>query len=280
MRKTFSSVLWAVVIVLAGTGLALAADPSPDQIYQALRAGNTAQAEQMVDQVLRDKPRSGRAHYVAAEVFARAGDLATARRELATAQSLEPGLPFAQPRAVQELESQLYGGTVAPRGAPSYAPGYAPAVRASSAPWGLIIVLIAAAAIVWMLVRRRRAMYYQGGYPGVPGAAPMGPGPYGPGPYPYGPAGAPGAGSGLLGSLGTGLAVGAGVAAGEELVRHAIDGRQGGEFIPSANAGEAPLAPPNADMGGQDFGLNDPGSWDDGGGGGDLGGGGGGDDWT
>ena len=48
-------------------------------------------------------------------------------------------------------------------------------------------------------------------------------------------------------------------------------------MIPTAEAGES--APSNSDMGGSDFGVNDPGSgWDDGGGfGGDSGGGG---DWS
>jgi hypothetical protein len=75
--------------------------------------------------------------------------------------------------------------------------------------------------------------------------------------------------------------VGAGVVAGEELAHHFLDGnREGGTVVPPG--GDYP-ANPNGDMGGNDFGVNDGGSWDDGGGsgGGDLGGGGGGgDDWT
>ncbi|HVN41583.1 MAG TPA: tetratricopeptide repeat protein [Steroidobacteraceae bacterium] len=273
MRKTFSTFLGAILLT-AGIGVALAAnDANSRQIYDALRAGQVAQAEQMVDQVLRDYPRSARAHYVAAEVYARAGNLATARRELDSARSLAPGLPFVQPSSVRELEAQL-------NGSPMRGPAFAVPVRRPSVPWGLIIVLICGVAIVWMLFRRRSTNYYPAGYSGAPGTGPAAGGGYG-GPYPYGPGGAPyGGGSGILGSLGTGLAVGAGVAAGEELVRHAIDGRSGGEFIPPANAGEAPLPPPNEDMGGQDFGLTGGDSWDDNSGGGFDAGGGGGDDWT
>jgi hypothetical protein len=91
----------------------------------------------------------------------------------------------------------------------------------------------------------------------------------------------PGGGPGIMGSVASGLALGAGVAAGEELVRHVIGGGSNagaGGFVPPAEAGQLP--DPNADMGGNDFGLNDPGSgndgsgggWDDGGGGGDGGG--------
>jgi hypothetical protein len=81
-------------------------------------------------------------------------------------------------------------------------------------------------------------------------------------------------GSGIAGGLASGLAVGAGVVAGEELAHHFLDGghREGG-VIPSADAAEPGYS--NSDMGGNDFGANDPGSWDDGGGGG-----GGGDDWS
>jgi hypothetical protein len=92
-----------------------------------------------------------------------------------------------------------------------------------------------------------------------------------------------GGGSGIMGSVASGLALGAGVAAGEELVEHMMGGGShsgGGGFVPPAQA--EPMPDPNADMGGNDFGVNDPGSWDDGGGGGgwDDGGGGGGGDWT
>ena len=109
------------------------------------------------------------------------------------------------------------------------------------------------------------------------------PGPMGGGPmYPgYG-----GGGSGLMGSLGTGLAIGAGVAAGEELVHHVLDGHQTGGVISNASADEpGNSAPQNGDMGGQDFGLNDSSSssWDDsssGSDGGSFDSGGGGDSWN
>ena len=61
----------------------------------------------MIDQVLRDHPRSGDAHYVAAEVYAREGNLARARQELATAEQLKPGLPNADPASLQALRSEL-----------------------------------------------------------------------------------------------------------------------------------------------------------------------------
>jgi uncharacterized protein len=256
---------------------ALAADPSPAQVYQAARSGNLAQAQQMIAQVLRDHPQSGQAHYVAAEIDARAGNYGLARQELQTAESLEPGLRFASPRSVQELQMQLGQapvGVLAPR-----------TVRAGrSHLGGLFLILIGAAVVFWVVLRRRAASMGYPQYPGqYPGSVP--PGGYGPGAYPGGGY-MPGGGSGIMGSVASGLALGAGVAAGEELVEHVMGGGSnpgGGGFVPPAES--APMPDPNANMGGNDFGLNDPGSWDDGGGGGggwDDGSGGGGDGggWT
>jgi uncharacterized protein len=276
------------LLILACALPALAADPTPAQVYQAARSGNLAEAQQMIAQVLRDHPQSGQAHYVAAEVEARAGNYGAARQELRTAQSLEPGLPFANPRSVLELRQQL---GQAPVGVLTRQP-----VRAQqSSRLGLFLILIAAAVVLWLVLRRRATAMgypqYPGQYPGSapPGAPPAG---YGPGGYPGGYMPGGGAGSGIMGSVASGLAVGAGVAAGEELVRHVMGGGSNpgaGGFVPPAEAGQQSPPDPNADMGGNDFGVNDPGSWDDGGGGGGGGwddgggGGGGGDDgggWT
>lgn len=275
------------VMAIAVAGVALAADPTVDQIYQAARSGQLPQAEQMVGQVLADHPRSGKAHWVAAEVYARAGDFARARAELATAETLSPGLPFVTNRsAIETLRAEVSQGRVVRRA--QYAPN---APRRSSGHWGLILVILSGVVIVWSLARRRRqlASGYPQQYPGQPyPGQPMGgmpPGgvapPMGGAPYPYGYGG----GSGLMHNIGTGLAVGAGVAAGEALVGRVLGGGQsGGGMIPPANAGEAIEPPPvNDDMGGSDFGVSG-GSWDDGGGGSDFGTGGdfggGGDDWT
>ncbi len=269
MRKRITLSLGAL-LVLACALPALAADPSPAQVYQAARSGNLAEARQMMAQVLRDHPRSGQAHYVAAEIDARAGDLRQARQELRTAETLEPGLPFASPRSVRQLKMQLGGPRAAglPRGA-------APARHSSHL--GIFLLLIGGAVLAWMLLRRRAAAMayrqYPGAYPGqFPGGVP--PAGYGPAGYPGGYM--PGSGSGIMGSVASGLAMGAGVAAGEELVQHMMGGgaNAGGGIVPAADASSMP--DPNSDMGGNDFGLNDSGSWDDGsgGGGGDGGDGG------
>jgi hypothetical protein len=265
MRRLLAAVTLAAAVTF---GIAMASpafadgDPTMDQIYSAARSGHLDQAQQMITQVLADHPSSSKAHYVQAELYAREGKTSLARSELATAEHLNPGLPFANPRSVQELKAQLgLSGTMR-----STAPlESVPAERRF--PWGTVLVLAAAVGILLMVFRRRRPyVQYPAAGPGMGGA----PGTYGPGvgPAPMGG----GIGSGIVGGLASGLAVGAGVVAGEELAHHFLDGGRGGGVIPSAEAGESGIG--NSDMGGADFGVNDPGSgWDDGG---DSGGG----DWS
>ena len=266
LRKITASLILCLALPLAAPAFG-ATDPSVDQVYGAVRAGHLDEAQQMIAQVMRDHPKSGKAHYVAAEIYARQRNYPMARMELSTAESLEPGLPFARPDSVRELQSELSGGRVV-RGV---APPAAWQAHHSAFPWGTILLLLGAIWLVWFIVRRRFAptsysQYPPVGNPNSPGYAP----------YPgYGPPMGGGIGSGIAGGLASGLAVGAGVVAGEELAHRFLDGDRGGGVIPAAGAEELERDP-NADMGGNDFGVSDPGSWDDGGGGGDVGGG----DWT
>jgi hypothetical protein len=250
-------------------------DPTSQQIYAAAQSGHLDQAQKMISQVLADHPTSGQAHYVQAELYAREGKTALARSELSAAEQLKPGLPFASPRAVQELKAQL--GLTTGAGGPTMIRSM-PAARPF--PWGTVLILAVVVGLLLMVFRRRNTyvQYPAGAGPGM-GGAPGGA--YGPGPGGYGPApmGGGGIGSGIAGGLASGLAVGAGVVAGEELAHHFLDGGHSGGVIPPAEAGDSSSS--NSDMGGSDFGLNDPGSgWGDdggGGGGGDMGGGG---DWS
>jgi hypothetical protein len=287
MQKRFPVLMALLLAVTAGT--AMAADPTGDQIYQAVRAGNLEQAQQMVDQVLADHPKSAKAHFVAAEVAARRNNFGAARQELAKAESIDPALSGISQRSVNELRAQLARALPLSSTTPTRVPApqpyqmIVPEQRHSSHFLGWLF-LIGGIVVVWMIIRR--ATYRP--YPGpIPGPGPMGPmgGPMMGGPVMGGPmmGGGPvmmGGGPGIMGSLASGLAVGAGVAAGEELVHHMLDGRGGvGGPIPSAGAAEPypqDYSNPNADMGGNDFGVSggDDSSW------GDSGGGGGGDDWT
>lgn len=258
----------ALSFALAGAPALADADPTVDQIYQAAHTGHLDQAQQMMDQVLRNHPTSAKAHFDQAELYAREGKYDLARSELSQAEQLKPGLPDVNPRAVAELKAQLNSGRISTPFAAR------PAAAGPHFPWGTVLILMLVVGVFWAMFRRRSSygQYPAGAMPTAGAPGPYGPGPYGPQGY-GGPMGG-GIGSSIAGGLAGGLAAGAGIVAGEELAHHFLDGGQRqGEVLPSA-------PPPNSDMGGADFGDSNPGSWDDNssGGGGDFGGGGG--DWS
>jgi hypothetical protein len=74
--------------------------------------------------------------------------------------------------------------------------------------------------------------------------------------------------SGIMGSLATGAAMGAGVVAGEALVHHFIDGNKNNVNSEPSQPDASPWSTSsnmsdNDDMGGTDFGIADSSSWDD-----------------
>lgn len=285
------------LIAAAALGAALLApafaqtEPTIDQIYQAANAGHLSDADRMIGQVLQKHPNSAKAHYVKAELAARESDAAVAREELATAERLAPGLPFAKAEAVSALRSEVSRARRVDNTQVAVAPAPAPQRQF---PMALVAVLFAAAAAgIYVLMRRRESAANSMAQPWNAGSA-QGPGPtmyepagtYPPGAYPPGayPPGAypqpaqPGLGSTLGRGLAGGLAMGAGMVAAEEIGRRMFEHHP--QSAPASGVlpeNERGLLDPgvNGDMGGQDFGINDAGSWDSGDSA-DLGGGG---DW-
>jgi hypothetical protein len=241
--------LGMLVAALGATG-AHADDPTLHQIYQAAENGRVADAQAMMEQVLRDHPDSAKAHFVEAELMARQGRLADARGELAKAEKLAPGLPFAKAQSVNALQARLSGTNERAQPAAAFRP-----VGRSGLPSGSLLLGIGLFAVILLAFRfwlGRNGVTRAGCGPVQPNA--------GTGTTPMSPAG--GMGSGLLGGLATGAAVGAGMIAGEELMHRFLEGNSGiAGAIPPANADDPFLA--QDDLGGQDFGIGD-GSWDDG----------------
>jgi len=269
---------------LALLGPAMAqTEPTIDQIYQAANAGRLADADRMIDQVLRQHPNSAKAHFVKAELAARESNAAVARDELAAAEKIAPGLPFAKPEAVQSLRKEVNGSRRLQAATTSHDDRVAPtpvAAPARQIPMGTIAIVFAlvAGGFYWFVRRRSQSMAAGPAGPLVAAGPAYGPAPmdgvppgygpvYGAGGYPQ-PA-QPGMGSTLGRGLATGLAVGAGVVAAEEIGRRLFDhhGQPASLQTGALPENERGLLDPgvNADMGGQDFGINDPGSWDSGG---------------
>ncbi len=261
-------------------------DPTVHQVYDAARAGHFDEAKRMITLVIANHPHSSRAHYVAAEIDASMKNYGDARKELKTAEDMEPGLPNADPAAVAALRKEIgapppapvppaqegpmhpttamaaTGAAAAPDAAA--APGAAAAPARKPFPLTILWVIGAVVIFLWLMFRRRSAP--APAYTPYPSAAP--------GVMPNVVAG----GSGIVGGLASGLAVGAGIAAGEELVRGFESHHEAGAGTPGAPITPEPGSAANSDLGGPDFGVTDPGgSWDDSGASsGDDGGG----DWT
>ena len=292
---------WLALIVLLGYGVAMAqSEPTLNQVYDAARAGKLDQAQEMMRNVLVANPNSAKAHFVAAELSAQQGKMSHARDELATAEKLAPGLPFAKADAVQKLRTRLNGSgdtdAAQPRsagnssGARSDAAAPAP-IPASRFPWGLALALGggALALIVYMSRRKNQPeaatqtqAYAQPGYgqggglsgtqtfganagnaqaAGQPGYAQPGSGQ--PGQPGYGqPAAGSGLGGRMAGGLVTGLAVGAGVVAAQTIAGNLMGHDRQPDRASGSNNDRQPMASDN-DLGGQNFGVNDAASWDD-----------------
>jgi hypothetical protein len=273
LRRTLFALTLLASLAMAG-GNAFAADPTLHEVYQAAEAGNYREAQAMMDQVLRDHPNSAKAHFVEAELLAKQGRLADARGELAMAERLQPGLPFAKPGSVEELKARLASSY------PVRQPVASVPTAATGFSWGPLLLVVGLVVLVVLVVRMLRARSpsaVQGaGLPSYGGGAATAQ-PYGAGGMgPVQPGG--GIGSGILGGLATGAAVGAGVVAGEALMHRVLDGHRSDDGLdrlantPIGATQDDLLDKSQDDMGGADFGVSDASSWDDNSSGGD--------DWT
>ena len=269
-KSILSALILTVAALLAVS--AWAAEPTLSQVYQAAESGNLAEAERMMNDVLRAHPDSAKAHYVEAELLAKQGRMAGAQAELSTAERLEPGLPFAKPQAVAALRREIASSD-------SFRPAAerVGAATGGGIPWLTLagVALVAIIVVAFLAMRRSAsATLPAGGSSGYIPAASGQPSSMSP-TAPMVPAGG-GMGSGLLGSLATGAAIGGGIVAGEALANRLIGGHASGAASPLGNVDQVPSVPQNDDLGGNDFGVADSGSWDDG----FSGGAGGGDSWT
>jgi hypothetical protein len=172
---------------------------------------------------------------------------------------LAPGLPFASARSVAELKQELSASTGSQ---PGFAPRTIPNEARAGIPWGMIIVIgLLLVGLFALFCRRQRAMAYPSPIngPGNWNAQPS----YGGQAGPWSAPGGGGMGSGILGGLASGAAMGAGFAAGEAAIDHLFGGERRQPFEgEQLQGGYEPNI--NQDMGGDDFGIADDGSWDDG----------------
>ncbi|MET0321756.1 MAG: tetratricopeptide repeat protein [Duganella sp.] len=252
-----SSIVLATTLALSAP--AFAAAPTVHDVYVAAEAGKYAEAQTMMDQVLKEHPNSATAHFVEAELLAKQGKFAAAQQSLATAERISPGLPKVNAGAVSNLKALIAKGEANGAGnagahARQPAPaktsygnsgngGYANAPESSPGiPWGSVLLmgglLVGFIFVVSRFMQRRQQQQLGGGMgntgnaggfnPGYNPGNPPAPG-YPPGGYPQQgypqqgyPQGQPqgsGMGSRIMGGLATGAAVGAGFVAAEAIAR-------------------------------------------------------------
>jgi uncharacterized protein len=271
LKKMLLGVSFFVAAACTSVSVMAATEPTMHEVYQAAQAGRYIEAQDMMDQVLKAHPNSAKAHFAEAELLAKQGKFNPARAELATAERLQPGLPFAKPQAVSSLKT-LIESPRAPMNPVATSPtsqqvGLAGGAAPSRGlPWGLIlggVGLLAFMVFAMRFMQRRTvapAPYYPAGFGNQGVAQPFGAG-----------MGGSGLGSGIMGGLATGAALGAGMVAGEALMHHFTDGGQNGTpVLPTQTTPNDNLNNNwdlrNDDMGGNDFGISDNSSWDSGGG--------------
>ncbi|MEY4694771.1 MAG: hypothetical protein RLZZ95_1220 [Pseudomonadota bacterium] len=92
VNQGFRALFAAALLGCASLALAL---PAPRDIEQAVAAGNLAQAENMLREVLQEKPQSAKAHYELGQVLAKEARYAEALRSLERAKDIDPALKFA-----------------------------------------------------------------------------------------------------------------------------------------------------------------------------------------
>ena len=298
---------WLAIAAMLGFGLAFAqSEPTLNQVYEAAQSGKMDQAQTMIQQVLVAHPNSGKAHFVQAELFAKQGLNGRASDMLATAEKLSPGLPFAKAEAVQSLRAKISARPVLQassngNSSSSHLTSSAiPSMPASTFSWGMPLLLAGGVMLIGYFMFRRKnppvEFHAQQPFAYPANQAPMGspagnglngPQTFGMGGAPaagpaYGQPAASGIGSNIAGGLATGLAVGAGMMAaqaiGKSLMGNNDGNHDGSSRLANNNSNNnfEPIADNNSNMGGQNFGVTDNGSWDDSGSA-DSGGGGG--DW-
>lgn len=100
-------VIAALLFALSFRGIAVAAEATIHQIYEAATTGHLDKAQEMITEVLKHHPNSAMAHWVQAEVYAKADKTNQARDEVREAERLNPGLTKISANAVLKLKTEL-----------------------------------------------------------------------------------------------------------------------------------------------------------------------------
>src|ERR1700760_2104922 len=108
--------------------------PSVNDVQAAVKAGDFPKAESMMQEVVADKPKSAKAHYLYAEILAHDAKFSDAAAQARQARELDPALSFTNdPQKFRSFE-QLLQRERAPAAVPQAAPRVAPQAPVNMAP--------------------------------------------------------------------------------------------------------------------------------------------------
>lgn len=243
MRKVSALSAIFISVLTAAPVLPALADEAftPRQIQTMIVDGKSGQAVDALKNILEQHPDSGAAWYLLAEAQDARGHESAAAQALAKADRYAPGLPFANQQDAAALRTHINNGVASAGG------------HHTSGGVSIVLLVIVALIALFVLLRMVAGWGRRSVYRGNPNM-PYGDG-YGQnGPGPYGPAGGGGIGGGGLGSsIISGLAAGAGFAAGERII---------GGLMGNGDA-QAAQPPAQQDFGSQDDGLSGDPGWGD-----------------
>ena len=231
------------------TATVVVAQPTVKEIYQTAQT-DKQQALTMINEVIRSHPNSARAYYIQSELLLQSGKKSEARASFLKSQQLDPNFTYAKPESVTRLRDAL-------------------GIKKSNSTglsvnndqlilWGCGIMLVILIAIMFMRRKKPPVPDYVSSYNLQP--RPITPFNQNPATQPAaGQSAAPAAGgSGLMGSLAQGAAMGVGVAAGATLANHLLNGNKS-SAAPVDSAPSVPTYIPDSN-----FGMRDSGSdWGD-----------------
>jgi uncharacterized protein len=233
MKKLMQALVLSLAVLSANIVLA---EPTVQDIYKTAQV-DKQQALTMVNEVIKLRPNSARAHYVQSDLLLQLGKKAEAKTAFLKSQSLDPSMSFAKPESVERLRTAL--------GVKKTDTLKFDTDKAMLWGGGILLALLIA---IMLFKRKKPAQQYPDAFNSH--YRPVTPTP----PAPAGAAASAPAssGSGLMGSLATGAAMGVGVAAGATLANHLLNGNKATaapvEHQPSYTPSYAPE---------QNFGMSD-----------------------
>ena len=238
MKKLMQILVLSVSVLFCNV---IMAEPTVKEIFQIAQT-NKEQALKMIDQVIDAHPKSAKAYFVKTELLLSMKRISEARDAYYRADKLDSTFGYADSNTLTKVRNAL---------------GIKQKSETISNQNIIIVcgIIICGIVIIWLIVRKRESQppSYMPTNMNRP-ITPFHPSPSNAQSAPVQSSGAT-SGSGIMGSLATGAAVGVGAVAGAALANHFINGNHSSE--PTKNV--TPEYTPSSD-----FGVSDSSSWDSG----------------